>query len=475
MSEDVSEQKSLDEIVDGYSENGSRDQPADDGTDHGSDEDESDRSIGALPTDWDIKQLSDICKINSDGFSENDWGEETFEYISLSNVSEGKILKSETTRIDEAPSRAQRMVKTGDVLVGTVRPKQVSHGLVTEDHAGKICSSGFGVLRTGSDLNGYYLLQEVLSHRFFRQMEAYVAGSGYPAVKIGDLKKHRIGVPPISEQQKIASVLHNVDKAIEKTEKIISQTKRVKKGVVQDAFQYGLKPDNTFRSEEEIQETYLGNIPEEWELHQISEICSEVVDCPHSTPDYEEDTSTGILVARTSEIEEGRFNVEEAPRVTEDEYIDRISRLEPEPGDIIFTREAPIGEAFKTPEGMKICLGQRVMILRPDQNTLLSDYLLELIYSDMMQSWFERSARGTTSTHMNVGDVEELEIPLPDIDEQRRITSVLNNYREKIENEMQFQDRLKHLKNGLMQDLLTGEVRTVDRDINILPEVENHG
>lgn len=330
-----------------------------------------------------------------------------------------------------------------------------------------------GIIPDQNIINTYYFVYNL------RKKDPYLKsigrGTTVDGITTSDLERTHIELPPLSEQQKVASILYNLDEAINKTEEIIQQTKRVKKGVMQDVFKYGLNKESTLRDENELQETYLGKIPQEWRLRQISDICLEVVDCPHSTPNYEENTDDGILVARTSEIEDGRFTEEEAPRVTEDEYIDRISRLEPEPGDIIFTREAPIGEAFKIPEGMKICLGQRVMILRPDQDTLLSDYLLELIYSDMMQSWFERSARGTTSTHMNVGDVEELEIPLPDIEEQRRITSVLNDYREKIENEMQLRDRLKHLKKGLMQDLLTGEVRTVDRDIDILPEVENHG
>lgn len=170
--------------------------------------------IGVLPSDWDVEWLDDICSINPDGFSEDDWPDKTFEYISLSDVSEGTINQSETTAIEDAPSRAQRRIKLGDVLVGTVRPKQVSHGIVTEGHDGKICSSGFGVLRSSPNLNSFYLLQEVLSRRFFRQMEAYVAGSGYPAVNIGDLRKHRIAVPPLEEQRKISSVLYTIDEAI---------------------------------------------------------------------------------------------------------------------------------------------------------------------------------------------------------------------------------------------------------------------
>jgi type I restriction enzyme S subunit len=212
--------------------------------------------IGVLPTGWDVAWLNDICDINPDGFSEDDWPIETFEYISISDVSEGSILQSVTTPLEEAPSRAQRQIREGDVLVGTVRPKQISHGLVTPEHDRKICSSGFGVLRTSKSINPQYLLQEVLFHRFFRQMEAYVAGSGYPAVKIGDLKKHRVAVPPLEEQRKIASVLYNVDQAIQKTQEIMEQLEYCQEGLMLTLFHDG------YFDHEHHTETDFANTPQ---------------------------------------------------------------------------------------------------------------------------------------------------------------------------------------------------------------------
>lgn len=186
--------------------------------------------IGPLPADWPVEWLDDVCDLNSDSFSPEDHDADAFEYISLSGVSEGMILRSEETPTEDAPSRAKRKTRTGDVLVGTVRPKQRSHGFVMEEHDGKVCSTGFGVLRSGPNIHPSYLSQEILAHRFFRQMEAYVAGSGYPAVKLSDLRKHRIAVPPLEEQRKIASVLYNVDRAIQKTDDIIERTDRIKRG-----------------------------------------------------------------------------------------------------------------------------------------------------------------------------------------------------------------------------------------------------
>jgi len=196
------------------------------------------------------------------------------------------------------------------------------------------------------------------------------------------------------------------------------------------------------------------------------------VDCPHSTPEYAEE---GILVVRTSEIDDGRFHPSEAPRVTEEGYQERISRLEPRPGDVIFTREAPIGEAFKIPMGMKLCLGQRIMQLRPRDDILDSDFLVELLYSDKMQNWFERSARGSTSKHINVGDMETMKIPVPSIDEQQRIDSVLGTYRNRLDSERNYLDRLQRLKRGLMQDLLSGTVRTTDTTIEVPEGIAQHG
>jgi len=446
-----------------------------DGTSSDQDQKRQSFLVGDLPIDWKAERLERVCDINPDSFSPDDENG-TFEYISLSNVSEGIVLDSESVSIEEAPSRATRRVKEGDVLVGTVRPKQSSHGFVTEEHGGKVCSSGFGVLRTGKSVNSQFLRQEVLSHRFFRQMMAYVAGSGYPAVKLSDLRKHRIAVPPLPEQRKIASVLYTVDQAIQKTEAIIEQAQRVKRGLMQDLLTFGITEEGDIRNPEEapgeFRETALGKVPREWRMMPLREVCHEIVDSPHSTPEYAEE---GVLIVRTSDIDEGRFVPDEAKRVTEEAYRERISRLKPEPGDVVFTREAPVGEAFRIPERTRLCLGQRTMVLRSREDVLNPEFLVHSIYSYRIQKRFDQLVVGTTNPHLNVGTIRNFKIPIPDLDEQNRIVSVLSSVDNEIDVGLQRRNRLSQLKKGLMQDLLTGEVRTADKAIEVLEEVEAHG
>lgn len=194
----------------------------------------TDSEIGRIPSAWSVRMLEDVCNINPEGFAAEECQGEKFQYIELSSVSEGAIGKTPQIPVDEAPSRARRRVRYGDVLIGTVRPKQMSHAFVSEKHDGKVCSTGFAVARTGEDLRADYLAQEIFCHRFFRQMEAYVTGSGYPAVRNSDVGQIRVAVPPVEEQRHIAQVLYQYDVVVHKYEEYLEHLMRLKKGLMQD-------------------------------------------------------------------------------------------------------------------------------------------------------------------------------------------------------------------------------------------------
>lgn len=166
----------------------------------------------------------------------------------------------------------------------------------------------------------------------------------------------------------------------------------------------------------------LGLLPRKWRICEVGAACLLIVDCPHTTPTFRDE---GILVARTTNIRDGRFVVEGASYVDEQEFRTRILRAEPQAGDVIFTREAPVGEAFVVPPGMQVCLGQRVMLLRPDPSLLDPIYLLSQISSGFVRSRIATLTAGTTNPHLNVGEVRSFLLPVPPIDEQRRIAEIL--------------------------------------------------
>lgn len=287
-------------------------------------------------------------------------------------------------------------------------------------------------------------------------------GSTMKHIKRGELREFLIEIPGNErEQRKIAQILDTLDTAIHETEAIIAKLKAVKQGLLHDLLTRGIDANGELRPPQaEAPHLYkpspLGWIPKEWQIESVVKACSDVVDCPHSTPHYQDH---GVLVARTMHIKDGMFLDAQASRVSERQYRERIARLEPKAGDVIFTREAPVGEAFVIPPGMKICLGQRVMLLRPMDRRLVAEYLLAQIYSGTVKDRIATLTSGTTNPHLNVSEVKYFEIPLPPYAEQQRIAERLRSLELRLQSEMSEHQKLELLKAGLMDDLLTGRVR----------------
>lgn len=436
-------------------------------------------SVGEIPDDWKATRLEDIAEETEYGLTESaePYDPDKPRYIRTQDFDDFGGLKHDSRASLSREKAKDGLLEKGDMLFARSGSVGASLGktFLYEPDYGECCFGGYSIRhRLQKDgINLKYISQYTLSEQYWDWIRRRAKTTAQSNINTGEYGSLLLPIPPLNEQRKTATVLHNVDQAILRTKKIIGQTERIQKGVRQDVFSHGIDESGKLRTEgDQYQETYLGVIPDDWELRRVDTLCSHVIDCPHSTPEY---TNNGILVVRTSEIEDGRFDPTEAPRVSEEGYQERISRLEPKPGDVIFTREAPIGEAFKIPEGMKLCLGQRLMQLRPKEGVLHPDFLVELLYSDIMQSWFERSARGSTSKHINVEDVERLKIPIPSLAEQHRIDSVLGAYREKLESEREYLNRLQRFKQGLMQDLLSGAVRTTDTNIEVPEEIAQHG
>ena len=177
------------------------------------------------------------------------------------------------------------------------------------------------------------------------------------------------------------------------------------------------------------------------EFRTIRELCSVVVDCPHSTPKW---TANGKIVIRNKNIKHGKIDFS-SPSYTDDEHFaQRIKRAKPQPGDIIITREAPIGDVGMIPENTECCLGQRLVLLRANQSVCDNFYLLYSLQSLYVQhqiSWSEGT--GTTVSNLRIPHLEQIQIPYLPLEQQAKISSVLRALEEKIENNRRLNDNLE--------------------------------
>ncbi|MCH4855709.1 restriction endonuclease subunit S [Bifidobacterium pseudolongum] len=164
------------------------------------------------------------------------------------------------------------------------------------------------------------------------------------------------------------------------------------------------------------------DIPDSWCWAHIESVCENIVDCPHSTPHYE-NNKTGYYAIDTSCIND-EWEITNFRYVDKWDFEKRIQRLKPEFGDLVFTREGSIGRSALLPDG-DICLGQRVMLLRTGR-LLFNRYLQICLTAPFAFILYKSSTKGTAAKHINVRDVCSFLIPIPPFTEQRRIVAKLD-------------------------------------------------
>lgn len=181
--------------------------------------------------------------------------------------------------------------------------------------------------------------------------------------------------------------------------------------------------------------------------NSLESMCELIIDCPHSTPKW---MDSGYVVLRNQNIRNGRLDLS-APSYTDKAgYESRIKRAIPATGDIVFTREAPMGEVCIIPEGLRCCLGQRQVLLRPRKN-ISGKYLYWALQSPFVQhqvSWNEGT--GTTVSNVRIPVLKALQIPRRGSDEQA-IADVLSSLANKIQLNDQINQTLEQMAQAIFK------------------------
>lgn len=192
----------------------------------------------------------------------------------------------------------------------------------------------------------------------------------------------------------------------------------------------------------------LDDLKEESSL-ELRDATTHIVDSEHkSAPEVDE----GYPYIKTSDIENGRIHFDDVSYVDEEAYEEWTRRLTPEPGDIVLTREAPVGRVGIVPEGQQVCLGQRTVLIRPDTEILDDQFLRYLLLTDDVQNRFEALSSGSTVDHLNLSDLRSYELPdLPNIEDQEKIGRILSNFDEKIKTNQKINEKLEEIAQALFE------------------------
>ncbi|MBO1520440.1 restriction endonuclease subunit S [Oceanisphaera pacifica] len=183
------------------------------------------------------------------------------------------------------------------------------------------------------------------------------------------------------------------------------------------------------------------------EYDTLESMCELVVDCPHSTPKW---TDEGFLVLRNQNIRNGVLDLSSPSFTNQEDYEKRIRRAVPQAGDIVFTREAPMGEVCIIPKGLQCCLGQRQVLLRPKES-VNGEYLFWALQSPFVQhqiAWNEGT--GSTVSNVRIPVLKALKIPRHGSAEGG-VAKVLSDIANKIELNRQTNQTLEHIAQAIFK------------------------
>ncbi|MEY4055196.1 MAG: hypothetical protein RL519_531 [Pseudomonadota bacterium] len=164
----------------------------------------------------------------------------------------------------------------------------------------------------------------------------------------------------------------------------------------------------------------LDALPFGWSWATLLQCSALVIDCKNKTAPY---ASSGIRLIRTTNVRDGQMNLNDQKYVDQKTYEVWSARCTPEPGDILITREAPMGEVCLIPPGETICLGQRMMLARLVPETIDRHFMIYSLRDPRLMDRVQDKPIGATVQHLRVGGVETLLVPLPPLAEQRRIVA----------------------------------------------------
>jgi len=419
------------------------------------------------PEDWQIKKLKEVSKIIPSNVDKKTNPNE--KKILLCNYMDVYYKDYIDDKIDFMESTASELeiekfsLVKGDVLITkdseTWDDIAVS-AVVAQKLNNVLCGYHLALIRPDIDIIEGDFLAKLLKAKFInKQFQRQSQGLTRFGLTVSAIEDSLITFPHIPEQRQIAKILSTVDDAIEKTDVIIKETQKLKKGLMQKLFTEGI-------GHTRFRETKIGRIPDEWEVITLQNMIDDRIILGHL------DGNHGSLYPRSNEfvhegvpyliancIVNGKIDFNKGKFLSK-ERAEKLQKGFANNFDVLFAHNATVGPVGILETNLDyVILSTSLTYYRCDQNNLNPYYLYHYMSSSLFTKQYERVMKQTTRNQVPITAQRKFFHIIPARDEQDKIADILTNCDLKIENEIQNKDELTKLKKGLMQILITGKVR----------------
>jgi type I restriction enzyme S subunit len=368
--------------------------------------------------------LKHVCRANAATLPEDTPEDLEIDYVDISAVDElGRISKPETTTFGKAPSRARRVIRSGDVLISTVRTylRAIAHVPIADGNL--ICSTGFAVLTASPRAVPRFLFHWISSDTFVGEVVARSVGVSYPAINPGELMSLPFPLWPTSKQAAIATLLDRelsgIDALIAKKQRLIELLDEKRAILNGEAVVKGLDRAAPLK---DSGVDWLGKVPVTWELKRLVQVAESIQTGPFGSQLHAEDyVDGGVPVINPSDLMDGAILGTEAATVSTG-TAQRLARHRLREGDLVLARRGEIGRCGITTaiERNWLC-GTGSARVRPAPGQILGEFLKMVFSLRGCKEQLKLASVGATMDNLNSRSIGRLIIPVPPLPDQQTI------------------------------------------------------
>lgn len=409
--------------------------------------------IGEIPVDWSIKKLKYYTTINDEVLTESTAPNYEFRYVDIGSVTLQKgIEQYQGFSFENAPSRARRIVRAGDVIVSTVRTYLKAVASIHDDKD-VIVSTGFAVIRP-KEVDSRFLAYSLANHYFVEMVSSRSTGVSYPAINASAMVNIKNILPPNDIQKCIADYLDRkteaVDTAISDKEKLIRLLEEQRTSVICSAVTKGI--DSTAEMKDSGNE-WLGYIPSHWRVVPAKALFAQSKEIRHETDAQLTASQKYGIISQDDYMERQNYKI-----VLADKGLENWKHVEP--NDFIISLRSFQG-------GLEIsyipgCITWHYIVLKPKAG-VEPEYFKWLFKSPRYIQALQRTANFIRDGQdLRFSNFVQVPLPLIPMDEQKEIADYLNKKTARIDSIIadvtEQIEKLKEYRQSIISEVVTGKV-----------------
>lgn len=410
--------------------------------------------LGEIPTEWEIDYIDNVASRYSGHTPDkkvDEYWNGNIPWISLKDtkrLDNRYIEQTEDYTTQNGINNSSAVLLPEDTVVLSRDATVGKVGITAKQMA---TSQHFINYVCGSRLNNLYLYYDFLNRKPL--FERIGVGSTIKTIGLGFFKSLKIILPSINEQEKIAEILWTVDEQIEITNSLIEKIEKLKKGLMQRLLTKGIG-HNKFKN------TDVGIIPDAWVIKELSQISLLITKGTTPSTYGFEFIDEGINFIKIENISDnGKIDEKSLLKISE-ECNEKLSRSKVKEGDILVSIAGSLGKSVVIPLNiLPANTNQALAIIRLDKTFYSVEYVNFIFASKLFKNYIEKISTVGAQPNLSLQQIGDFKIPIPELNEQKKIASMLSAIDGRIEQYIFTRDKLQKLKKGLMQKLLTGKIR----------------